>query len=114
MTYSIGSYHGVHGWQNALYCRNCGRSVFLAQSAEQFLKGFGKESEPQGSAYELFGAVQPKHIVCEACSAVPEVECACGAKGPLGNAGPLTDDDHGETCPACKQPTLEAGSEWIT
>lgn len=99
---------------NALYCRNCGASVRLEQSAEEFLASFGGEATAQDCTYELLGPVQPRRMVLAPGMLVPEVECACGAKGPFGSGGPITDEEPGEICPACKQPTLEAESEWIT
>ena len=99
---------------NALYCRNCGASVRLEQSAEQFLSAFGGTSATDGCIYEVVGPIQPKRIAWKPGMPVAELECACGAKGPFGNGGPITDEDPGEICPACKKPTLEAESEWIT
>ena len=48
---------------NALYCRNCGASVLMQQSAEQFLANFGGKPATKGCAYELLGPVQSKQIV---------------------------------------------------
>lgn len=113
--FSIGSYHGVEDkWFDRLYCRNCGAAVWMSESAEQFISTFGAETEGITCTYELAGPVTPKLIVLGPGMDVPVVECSCGAKGPFGSHGPITDEDPGQQCPRCKKPTLEAVCEWIT
>lgn len=99
---------------NALYCRNCGAAVRLEQSAEQLFWDFGGAPATDDCIYGLVGPIQPKRIVSKPGMPVPKLECACGAKGPFGNAGQITDEKPGEICLACKDATLEAEGHWIT
>jgi len=128
--FDVGSYHGFKGeWYNAVYCRKCGASVRIKQSAGQFLSAFGGDKNgPHERRYELSGPVTPKVIVINSdTKEIPMVECACGAKGPFGNHGPITDNlpkGFGESafgfrndvgkCPRCKKKTLRKTGEFVT
>lgn len=108
-SFSAGSYHGFAGeWYRAVYCRECGRTVTLKVSAGQYLSAFPGGKPPDVYRYELTGAVTPEVIeIAAGATEPPQVECICGAKGPFGKEGPLTDDDPGSTCPHCKTETLK-------
>jgi hypothetical protein len=140
LSFSIGSYHGAGGtWNNALYCRECGVTVRLQQSAEQFLAG---QKAEEARVFEFVGPVAPRTVVIEPGGEPPQVTCACGATGPFGREGPITDQipaglENGNsvlikhsadgkplprgpwvqptgTCPRCKKPTLVLAGQWMT
>jgi len=131
--FSTGSYHGSSGvWCTALYCRECGASIILQQSSQTFLGAFscGRGDQARSYRYEFIGSVKPHEIVIDPGNNVPpEVECACGAKGPFGPDGPITDQPPEDfqhdslfgirrsttvgICPRCKRQTLRQRGEWI-
>jgi hypothetical protein len=120
-TISVGSYHG-HGspqkWYSCLYCRECGTNYRLEQSASQYLSAFGSSGKgaPMGHHYVLSGGGKITEFTVVAKQDPPEVECICGAKGPFGSGGPITDARlWGRSyCPHCKQPDLKSAGWWIT
>ena len=133
LCFSTGSYHGFgsDGWFNALYCRHCGTAYTLRQSTEQFLDGFSSRSRPERH-YEVKGptTVQNVTLLEASDSPVPTLKCeACGAEGPFGATGPITDQppeginrthwmelnpDETGVCPRCKQKAMKVTGEWIT
>ena len=114
--FSVGCYHDFSGhWYNALYCRECGNLFHLKQTIEQFLAAFaGAGDRPEVYSYELIGPGEPKEVVLKRGAPPPQVKCDCGAQGPFGSLGPITDSPPGSICPYCRQPTLEYTGELIT
>ena len=66
--------------------------------------------------YELLGPTTSQTVRMTEGSDEPVLlRCEhCGAEGPFGRTGPLTDEAPGRTCPGCKQETLAYIDTWIT
>ena len=132
VSFSIGSYHGkLNQWFNGLYCRQCGVAYTLSQSAEQFLDHFNNTPKLKQHEYLLHSRHGIQHVLVGVDHRTTLVKCwSCGAEGPFGSNGPITDTvpeglkndfwpfvpDYQArgTCPRCKQPCLKVQSEWIT
>lgn len=135
LQFSVGSFHGEDsdGWFTALYCRHCGASYDLQEPVEQFFEDFSlQRTQRKTREYLLHGPSSTQRVVVMAESPPPMVRCeGCGAEGPLGPPGPITDEPpeglsglwrpfgtkapkaQGK-CPRCKQQTVQVGDFWIT
>ena len=130
VNFIIGSYHGNDGWCNGLYCRHCGAGVLMVKPFKQFLSSFWF-GWWKSTCYKLKGRVRPTKVrIRENARKMPQVRCACGAKGPLGPDGPLIDrvpegyvckpisgrfdTEAMGICPGCKQQTLHCRGEFRT
>ena len=99
---SVGNYHGWPGeWYFDLYCRSCGAPHTLKQHVSD---ASGKISTHLDGV-ELHHADRGIKLI---------VECGgCGAKGPYGTEGPITDSTP-KICPKCGSDRIKNTSEWIT
>jgi NAD-dependent SIR2 family protein deacetylase len=102
---SVSDQHGHEGDHfHELYCRECGRYYRL----RDFPYARGDDGEPLPA--ELNGVRLPAVPRGE----VPMIRCsACGTTGPLGSAGPIT-DERPESCPRCKAGAIQCeGPPWL-
>jgi hypothetical protein len=90
---AVGNYHGASDWFHDLYCRHCGAKYTFAPE-QMTLNDQPITIDPNGEA--------------------PIISCVqCGAEGPLGARGPITDQEP-TTCPKCKTGTVKLTAFWIS
>jgi hypothetical protein len=99
---SVGGYHGFDGnWFNALYCRHCGAPQVLESRFSL------DPAEPTSASFD-------RAEILSSTGQRRSVRCGyCGATGPLGSDGPITDDEPTK-CPKCKTGSVVVGDVWKT
>jgi len=100
---SIGSYHGFEANSfNALYCRHCGASHCLET------RSFVELDDPASLFLDSvpIGRTEPGLETMIHCS-------RCEIEGPLGNSGPITDEEPAK-CPRCKSGVVNEFGSWMT
>lgn len=101
---STGSSHGFSGeWHNYLYCRECGASHNLTTYSFFGVNTSGRPDKLNGKDLPPCEPGQQQLISCN----------KCGATGPFGNAGPITDNKP-KSCPVCKSTPIVETGQWMT
>ena len=143
LRFSIGSYHDDEGGCYGLYCRHCGTTYTLRRKIRLELVNF-EENQPQPGPQEceIQGPSKIQKVVVPgdwmrfrvaqtpfSNATPPTIKCEnCGAEGPFGSSGPITDDtpegleigmceskeELKGVCPRCKALSLQFVCNWMT